>query len=155
MTVRQRSLEEAESLHFKEGFVADRLICCASAPKQASDAEAMHIYSLFISGNLICRAGAAQYPLLRPETRKRFILRSDRCVQLGAQVALPVREFNMARGTYAFRGVIVYLMLSIRCACASREPGVIVSCCACALHCPPPVGRHVFKEAFALHKSLL
>ena len=134
MLVRQRSLEEAESLHFKKGFVADSLICCASAPKQASDAEAMHIYSLVISGNLICSAGAAQYPLLRPEMRKRFILRSDRRVQLGAEVALPVRECNMARGTYAFRGVMFYLMLSSRCACASREPGVIVGCCAGALH---------------------
>ena len=94
----------------------------------------MHFYSFLISGNLICRACAAQYPILRPETRNRFILRSDRCVQLGAQVAEPVREFNMGRGTYAFRGVIVDLMLSLRCACASREPGVIVSCSACALH---------------------
>ena len=68
-----------------------------------------------------------------PETRKWFTLRSDWCVQLGPQVAEPVREFHMARGTYAFRGVIVYLMLSLRCACASREPGVIVSCCACAV----------------------
>ena len=55
-------------------------------------------------------------------------------MQLGPQVAEPVREFNMARGTYAFRGVMFYLMLSSRCACASREPGVIVGCCACALH---------------------
>ena len=55
-------------------------------------------------------------------------------MQLGAQVALPVREFNMARGTYAFRGVIVYLTLSSCCACASMDPGVILGCCACALH---------------------
>ena len=94
----------------------------------------MHFYMFFISGNLNCRASASQWPLLRPETRNRFILRSDRCVRLGAQVAVPVREFNMSCGTYAFRGVMFYLMLSSRCACASKEPGVIVSCCARALH---------------------
>ena len=71
----------------------------------------MHFYGVLTSGNFICRASASQWPLLRPETRKRFILRSDRRVQLGAEVALPVREFNMACGTYAFRGVIVYLMI--------------------------------------------
>ena len=65
-------------------------------------------------------------------------------MQLGAQDAVPVREFNTGRGTYAFRGVIVYLMLSIRCACAPTEPGVIVSCCACALHCPPPVAGAMY-----------
>ena len=51
---------------------------------------------------------------------------------VGAQVALPVREFNIPSATHAFRGVIVYVKLSIRCACASADPGVIVVCCACA-----------------------
>ena len=94
----------------------------------------MQFYGSLISGNLICRASASQWPLLRPETRKRFILRSDRRVQLGAEVALPVRECNTGCGTHAFRGVMFYLMLSSCCACASQEPRVIVSCCACALH---------------------
>ena len=53
-------------------------------------------------------------------------------MQLGAEVALPVRECNMACGTYAFRGVMFYLVLSLRCACASKEPRVIVSLCLCA-----------------------
>ena len=55
-------------------------------------------------------------------------------MRLGAQGAVPVREFNMGRGTHAFRGVIVSRLLSIRCAGVLQEPGVIVGCCACALH---------------------
>ena len=63
-------------------------------------------------------------------------------MQLGAQVAVPVREFNMGRGTHAFRGVIVSRMLSIRCDGALLEPGVIVGCCACALHWTSLCGRN-------------
>ena len=39
----------------------------------------------------------------------------------GSQVNVPVREFDRRCGTHAFRGVIVYVKLSIRCACALRE----------------------------------
>ena len=75
-------------------------------------------------------------------------------MQLGAQVALPVREFNMARGTDAFGGVIVYLMLSGGCVCASREPGVMSVAVPVRYIEHPSAGGLHFKEAFALHKSL-
>ena len=63
---------------------------------------------------------------------------------LGAQVALPVREFDMASGSCAFRGVIVYVKLSIRCACASTDSGVIVVRCACASKWLPFSGHCAF-----------
>ena len=63
---------------------------------------------------------------------------------LGAQVALPVREFDMASGSHAFRGLIFYIKLSIRCACASAAPGIIVVCCACASKWLPFSGHCAF-----------
>ena len=62
----------------------------------------------------------------------------------GAQVAVPVREFKTRCGIHAFRGVIVYCKLSIRCACASRELGEVVVSCACAPHWLPFGGRYAF-----------
>ena len=62
----------------------------------------------------------------------------------GAQVAVPVREFDMRCGTHAFRGVIVYVKLSIRCACASRVLGEVVFFCVCAPYWLPVGGRYAF-----------
>ena len=62
----------------------------------------------------------------------------------GSQVTVPVREFDMRCGTHALRGVIVYVKLSIRCACALRELGEVVVFCACAPHWLPFGGRFAF-----------
>ena len=63
---------------------------------------------------------------------------------LGSHVTAPVREFGMRCGTHAFRGVIVYLKLSICCACALRELGEVDVFCACAPHWLPFGGRYAF-----------
>ena len=63
---------------------------------------------------------------------------------LGSEVTVPVREFHMRCGTHAFRGVTVYVKLSIRRACALRELGEVVVFCACAPHWLPFSGRNAF-----------
>ena len=63
---------------------------------------------------------------------------------VGAQVALPVREFDMASGSRAYRGVIFYIKLSNRCACASLDLGEVVFSCACASHWFPFSGHCAF-----------
>ena len=63
---------------------------------------------------------------------------------LGAQVTVPVREFDVRCGTHAFRGVIVYVERSIRRACALGELGEVVVFCACAPRWLPFGGRYAF-----------
>ena len=63
---------------------------------------------------------------------------------LGAEVIVPVREFDVRCGPHAFRGVIVHGQLLIRCACASRVLVEVVFLCVCAPQWLPVGGRYAF-----------
>ena len=63
---------------------------------------------------------------------------------LGAEVIVPVREFDVRCGTHAFRGVIVDVQLSNRCARAFSELEEVLFLCACAPYWRPFRGRYAF-----------
>ena len=71
-------------------------------------------------------------------------------VALGAQVTVPVLEFDKRCSAHAFRGVIVYVKLSIRCACASRVLVEVVFLCVCAPYWLPVGGRYAFQAGSRL-----